>query len=473
VSGDRRNALGQSRGWAILLGSINKRSIREIDPQLIGGFGGLLKQAGVHLRESSDGTLRIRAGQTHPVFFRLTALQNSAGHFLPDAQRRVERSGANLEMDRAIREHAKVQGLETTTWGKHELRLATQAETVEALKDIRTSVGAPTFFRIESTRSLMARLFLWDVLTELSRGTPSGEVIERLRGRKDRLVTGLVQVAPGSFICPPLMARAQPLAVLFTTAHLSQLVALAPTNAFVRPIDFVTWPVGLSRIRFGGAGHNIYTNTVDAFPDGHAERLLRILTRQSGNSIHHLTQPERHATTEGLLDVDEFWLTWSSVLLGMDAIAGLASEWDRAEAIWTAFRALGILQGIWLGDRRDGVPLSKLLDPAVVQEFAVSSFPRGPERDWATGVMNNYQEDLRSRFRGLSTDEALREVADLRNLLHGVRSTGDRTRRLRVLSRIDQNAPNLQLINEVATYWWTAAILRPETILRSGTAPWE
>jgi hypothetical protein len=376
-------------------------------------------------------------------------------------------------MDSAISEHAKAQGLETTTWGEHELQLATQTDTVTALGNIQTTVGPPTFLRLQSTQALFSRLFLWDLLTELARGTQAREVAERLRQKKDRLVTGLIQVAPASFICPPLIARAQPLAALFMTAHLSQIVALARRNAFVRPIEFVTWPVGLSRIRFGGPGHNIYRTSVDAFPSGHAEAVLRALSRQAGATIHYLTAPENRVNTDGILDVNEFWLLWSSVLFGMDAITGLAAEWDNATAIWSAFRALGILQGIWLGDRRHGVPLSKLLDPGVVQEFAVAHFLDGPERQWAQGVIENYQTDLQTRFPGVPMEQALREVAEIRNLLHGVRSTGDRTRRLNVLYRIDQNTPNLQLINDVAAFWWTAALMAPGRTIRAGRAPWE
>jgi len=53
-------------------------------------------------------------------------------------------------------------------------------------------------------------------------------------------------------------------------------------------------------------------------------------------------------------------------------------------------------------------------------------------------------------------DDSLKEIAEIRNLLHGVQATGDRIRRLKVLYRISEHSPNLQLINEVAAFWWMA-----------------
>jgi hypothetical protein len=46
-------------------------------------------------------------------------------------------------------------------------------------------------------------------------------------------------------------------------------------------------------------------------------------------------------------------------------------------------------------------------------------------------------------------------------------------RRLKVLQRISDHSPNLQLVNEVAAFWWMAALIDPSHIARPGTAPWE
>jgi len=173
------------------------------------------------------------------------------------------------------------------------------------------------------------------------------------------------------------------------------------------------------------------------------------------------------------LDADAFWLSWSSILLGMDAVTSLGAEWNQPEAIWTAFRALSILQGIWQGDRRSAPHLSYLLDPRILRQHAISSFPQGPQRDWASGVIDNYEGDVKARFPATTMDDSLKEIAEIRNLLHGVQATGDRIRRLKVLYRISEHSPNLQLINEVAAFWWMAALLDTSHILRPGIAPLE
>lgn len=77
------------------------------------------------------------------------------------------------------------------------------------------------------------------------------------------------------------------------------------------------------------------------------------------------------------------------------------------------------------------------------------------------------------RFPGPSLEDTLKGVAEVRNLMHGVASTRDRTRRLRVLYRIGQHLPNLQLINDIASFWWMALLMEPERTARPGTAPWE
>src|SRR5207237_10598018 len=139
----------------------------------------------------------------------------------------------------------------------------------------------------------------------------------------------------------------------------------------------------------GAPGQGVNATSVRAFPEGHAEALLRLLVRRADAAFHHLTAPERWTTSVGVLDADAFWLSWSSILLGMDAVTSLGAEWNQPEAIWTAFSALSILQGIWQGDRRSALPLFYLLDPRIPRHHAISSFRKGSPRVCARGVVNN------------------------------------------------------------------------------------
>ena len=462
-------------GWAALPQSITRNSLRKLDPSLQGGLERLARRAGIQFRLSSDGPVRLKAGGSHPPFFRLISLQDAVGEFLPDASERLGQDGDDMGFGEAIAGHVKVQGLETTQWGAHEVAIVSDSDTVSALKRVQESTQSPLrFFRVKTTENLLGRLLLWNILTQLARGVPAGDVVSAVRRLNDRRrVSGIVEMAPASFMGYPLIARAQPLAAVFMTAHGSQVLALATRGAFIRPLEFGMWPVGLTRIRFNGPGLGIYKTKVEGFPEGHAEMLLRLMAERADAAIHHLTSPERYCNAHGVLDTDSYWLSWSSVLFGMDAMTCLAAEWDQASAIWTAFRALGVLQGIWQGDRAKAPPLSALLDPRHIQRYAVATFPEGAERDWASGVIENYQRDLKDRFPSPSFDETLKHVAEVRNLVHGVHATGDRTRRLEVLQLIDEHAPNLQLINDIAAYWWMSVLLNPVRNAVSGLAPWE
>jgi hypothetical protein len=401
-------------------------------------------------------------------------LQDAAGKLLPDASKLLRDDGNVLGFGEAIAEHSQTQPVETTLMGESELEIMSEPDTVAALKRLQGKVeGHLTFFRLRSTDALVSRLLVWPVLAQLSNGTPPEEVIATLRKTDDRRTGGLVQVIPASFICYPLLARSQPLAAVFTTAYGSQVVAVLREGHFVRPIDFTTWPIGKAGIRFGGPGRGVYETDVSAFPDGHAEGLLRLLVRRADAAIHHLTAPERFTHPGGEIDPDGQLLLWSSVLFGMDAVTSMGEEWNRGSAIWTAFRALGILQGIWQGDRAKAPPLSGLLDPNHVQQFAVDRMPKGPERDWASGILQNWDRDLSERFPNSTRDQALRSVAEVRNLVHGVTAGGNRTRRLRVLHQIDEHEPNLQLVNDIAAMWWTSVLMDPRGNANPGHAPWE
>ena len=171
-----------------------------MDPVLKGEFAGLVKRAYLQLRFSPAEGGRLSTGGTHPAFFRLIALQGPDGTFLADAQERIRRGGHEFGLDRMVARNAEVQGLQTTLWGEHELAIASNLDTVEALHDLEEATGgALSFYRLTSTDALLARLFVWSLLTEFARGTPASEIVPRIRKQRgDRLVAGLVQMAPAS-----------------------------------------------------------------------------------------------------------------------------------------------------------------------------------------------------------------------------------------------------------------------------------
>ena len=74
---------------------------------------------------------------------------------------------------------------------------------------------------------------------------------------------------------------------------------------------------------------------------------------------------------------------------------------------------------------------------------------------------------------GETLDRLLPKLGEVRNLVHGVYAQkGDYAVRLETLRAIDKRAPNLQLVLDMAVFWWTSAILAPLTNCRPGKPPW-
>jgi hypothetical protein len=127
-------------------------------------------------------------------------------------------------------------------------------------------------------------------------------------------------------------------------------------------------------------------------------------------------------------------------------------------------RALSVLAGFW-GD----VPLASVLTPDHLRVHAVAAIPNVAERRYASGIVDKYDETINKAF-GVGAPE---KVAEVRNLVHGVARRGqDRTFRLQVLYELEENSPDLQLVQDVATLWWQAVLLSPETLGRPGRPPW-
>ena len=184
----------------------------------------------------------------------------------------------------------------------------------------------------------------------------------------------------------------------------------------------------------------------------------------ANHTLEHLTAPERWIDQNGDFDSDERRMAWISVRIGLDAIASVGAEWSSRQAIWEAFRALSVLAGFW-GDR----PLAEVLTPDLIREHAVARIPDQAEKKYASAIVDTYEQTINKAF-GANAPE---KVAQIRNLVHGVaRRAQDRTLRLRVLYELEENSPDLQLVQDIATLWWQAVLLSPATLGRPGRPPW-
>lgn len=168
-------------------------------------------------------------------------------------------------------------------------------------------------------------------------------------------------------------------------------------------------------------------------------------------------------------------IAWASVRFGFDAINSTAAAWGTFDGIWSAFRALGILQGLWEGPRQGRVPLSQLLTPARIRDHVLPALTDPTHRTWASGVIDNYEKELANGFPNQTVEQAAKHIQELRNLVHGAGAQGTRPRnaRLATLRQLAHHTPNIQLVCDMASLWWTALLFDPHTLCRPGRAPWE
>jgi hypothetical protein len=157
----------------------------------------------------------------------------------------------------------------------------------------------------------------------------------------------------------------------------------------------------------------------------------------------------------------------------MAALTALGETWNGSSSLWDAFRALGILQGVWAGSAEGSVKLSDMLQPGRLRTCAEGNISDPRLRDWSIAVIRNWEEKLSEGFPGKTANDAVVLAADVRNVLHGVGNLGqDRARRLRTLRAIADSDARLQLIADIAALWWTAAMFAPAKAYRAGRPPW-
>ena len=465
----------RSPDWAYLPSAITTPAFLALDHILRGGLRATFVEAGMQFRREPDGRIRWRAAISPPRLVSALRFGTSTQGFRADAEERL----ANL-LDKGLDAGGMVQqwkathGMEESLWAQAQLELLSTTDPLKVLANLKSGPEL-VFYRLRSETALWRRLLLWEAMTELASGTPTQRVAETFQGKRNFAVSGLVQMAPASIVCGPLLARQEPLGAVLMTDGAVQVVVLLSRGTFRRPIRLVDWPIGMTRISFAGPGRGTHATEVKAFDAGHAERMLLLATDGANRLLDYLTSPQNwiRADTDDVVDLDGRWMTWSSVLFGLDAIASLGATWAGADPLWVAFRALGVLQGIWNGDRHDAVLLDQLLDPRLIKKHAVQVLPEGQERSWASGIIDNYELDLLAAFPGHKLEDILKKIAQVRNLVHGVRGRSGSTVRLEVLRHLERATPNLQLINEVAAFWWTAVLLSPSSHCRVGSAPWE
>ncbi|MFG3437797.1 hypothetical protein ACGF0J_11205 [Nonomuraea sp. NPDC047897] len=462
--------------WAPLPPQVTPSAWRAVQGRLQAEMRSLLADAGFQFRIRGSHVLTCSRDPGPLVY--ATPLQNSAGALRADIDRKLKKDtfpGPGLQY--AIEEAAKVPGFNIQNidyWMSLQIAFLQEGNPAKAVRDLCEAQPKFRFYRLGATRAFMLRQFVWRIIGHLINEIPAAQMPLGSARRDNMLVTGLLEAAQGSLLCAPLTARFQPLAAVLMTRIGSEVAVLPHGSGYVRTPSMGGWPVGMGRPSLSGRGKGIYKTGIKTFPPGHAAAILERSVSGANRLLSKFTDPTEFLTN-GLLDCDEQTIAWANMRFGIDAINSMGSEWGKPEAIWSAFRALGTLQGIWEGGTQGGVPLWELLSPARIRDHVLPELDIPAHRSWAAGIIGNYEAQLVSGFPGQTLEEAARHVQELRHLVHGVGGQGRRPRdaRLAALRLVSENEPNIQLVCNVASLWWTAALFSPDKIARPGRAPWQ
>ena len=251
----------------------------------------------------------------------------------------------------------------------------------------------------------------------------------------------------------------------------AEILALA-RGSWIRPGITTGWPTGFGGLVLTGTGQGIYAGRHTTIDRDMPKRLAEALLDGANSLIGLLTDPGEWADSNGELDSVERMVAWSTVDLGLSTITEMGRNWASAESVWTAFRALGVLQGYWQGVGRGDVLLQDLLYPDVIRTVVLSAVPDTWYRGWVEDIVGNYEDALLSMYPGETIEVAVDRVADLRNLVHGtgVDRAAHRGRRLEALRGVGREG-GLALMKDIAAFWWLSVVASPSTHGRTGDPP--
>jgi len=472
--------------WALLPRNVSAQTFYSVEKRLAKQtMREFLRDAGLRARRD-QGQLRLRTDLTdHRPLLELHPLQGPDGSFGSDAAKVLTGthmlSGINADIQAALPRLLSQPGAQPEQdlnyWGRLQVALL-GTDPITALRELHAGQTQFRFWVVHATDKLIKRLIIWRVLDHLLAGKPVATLPVGTGRTRTTLIDGLVELTASTLLCAPLVARFQPLATLFMTSDGIQVVGVLEQGAFVRGLQMAPWPSGTGGPSlYGGSGKGVYKTRLRQFPPGHGAALLTDLTRGMNELLDYLTNPTHWLKEDGELDNDERLITWMSVRFGLDALSQLGSEWSSEWAVWTTFRAMSILQGVWLGSRFKGPRLSELLDPRRVEAYALDTFVNPDFKQWATDILQNYTNALRRSFPNESLDDLLPKVEEMRHLVHGAGATPtalrQRSARLSTLRNLADHPFESVLLNDLAAFWWTSVILSPVRNCRVGHAPWE
>ena len=460
--------------WTTLPSAITPSIWQSLNHYLAPELRALGAEAGIRYRISGQAVM-VRLAPVPDDLVYIRPLQAVDGQLRRDVHDILVRDTVEIDLSKDLRPRLlakRASGeLSLDQLGAFQAALYSVEDPFPILREIVADNPQLRMFRIGSYERLWKRLLIWRIITGLGSGVDPKDLAIGVKSNPNPLVTGLLELLPASLICGPLVARLQPLTAILRTSRGAE-IALIASGAFTRPMALVGWPVG-SRLSLAGPGIGAYKTRTKGISAKFAEDLLHHCLNGGNQLLKHLTDPAMWST-DGIVDIQERWIAWTSVNFGLDAINSIGSEWTSDTAFWSALRALGILQGIWEGVSHR-VPLSSILDPRLIGKWVLPTFANQDHRNWAEDVISNYEAALLQAFPGDSLDALLPKFEELRHLVHGVGAQPSKKRsrsaRLDTLRALAEHSPNVQLLVDMAVFWWTALLFDPGNLCREGFTP--
>lgn len=463
--------------WVVLDDQWSRVILHELPP-LLKDVRSWMRAAGLEYRDV-DGRVSLRVARSKERFVYVKPLQRSNNVLRGDAQKALATGIGPGEMDTrdergrdlpALRE-AGLLAISNANMLQYELWA--NGDPLPILRQ-QASEGM-RIYRVGSCDGFFLRTRFFEVVEELAGGTPPEQLKIGLKRVTSMVLSGRWQILPGSLVCFPLTAHHQPLAALVTTRSAAEVAVLPPAKGtFERASQLPAWPVGTVGASLKGPGTGVYRSDI-SLTQADAAAILRQCLSGANEMLRWFLDPAYWQTPDGVFDPTERWIAWGSVLQAFEALIAIADDWSYSSSLWDAFRALGILHGIWLGTRRPKeLPLREMLRPSRLRDYAVVHIPDPILRDWTLSIVRNWEDQLVSKFPGADVESALLQVEDMRNLIHGVgAATSRRSDRLNLLRTLAVHEPSLQLLPDLAVAWWSAALFAPSAVCRPGQAPWE
>jgi hypothetical protein len=420
-----------------------------------------------------EGETKIRSTrQREQPFIKLEALQSKNGEFRRDAEAILARTPGTISPEEAseaaskLRTALKNQNRDALSpWTRTKIALMESSDPIPILDRILTAFPELHFYRVFPTELLQNRLDAWQLFEHCdNQGKSIPEVGRYIRHVGFDAVYGSNAIWPAMFICGPLVALDHPFAIVLNTNIGSQIIG-GQAKPMTRDLKGWDWPTGIPTLHLGSARSLAQSELEIGWGPNGAKRLLDSLVSGANTTIELFTDPDKWIDDEGLIDTEDRLIAWSSLQWGLETVMQLGQEWSSPESTWTAFRALQMLDGVWLRGK-EKFSLDSVLDPANIRQYALPAISNKAYEAWAAQIVDWYEEEL-TKIRPYGKFTPSQTIEDVRNLLHGTgvqsnrKGPSARGRRIAALRSIREIT--LKPIKYIAMFWWAGVILSPKT----------